>query len=142
MKSTKFFRWAVLLTLLALLAEFVLGIYTALFVEFPDSLVNGNAWGWTMTSCPVIQMHVFLGTLLVLLALVALGLGIADHNRSEIITSVLGLLLILAAWLSGGAFLSNVAQDDLSFSMALSFMGSMLAYFAALYFAKEPQKVV
>ena len=100
MKASKVFRWAVVLTLLALLAEFVLGMYTALFVEFPDSLVNGNAWGWTMSSSPVITAHVYVGTLLVLLGLVALGAGIASKRSNAIVTGALGLILIL-----GGGFL-------------------------------------
>ena len=139
--STKFsnaFRWTVILTLLALVAEFVLGMYTALFVEFPDTLVEGNAWGWSMSQSPIIMAHILVGTLLVLLALVAAGLGFVSSSRAAFISSILGLLLMGAAYLSGGAFLSNVAQDNLSFSMALTFLGSLLAYFAALYYTREP----
>ena len=136
MKASNNFRWAVALTIVGLVAEFVLGMYTALFVEFPDSLVAGNAWGWTMTSSPVIQVHIYVGTFLVLAGLIALGLGIATRRVSAITTSALGLILILVAWLSGGAFLSNVAQDNLSFSMALAFLGSLLAYGAALYYTR------
>ena len=140
MKTSKLYRWAVVLTLLALVAEFVLGMYTALFVEFPDSLVQGNAWAFAFTGSPVIAAHIYLGTILILAGLITFALGIAEKQRGAILTSLLGLLLMLAAWLSGGAFLGNVQVNAYSFSMALTFLGSLLAYCAGLYFTRAPEK--
>ena len=141
MKATKFFRWAVMLTLLALVAEFVLGMYTALFVEFPDSLVQGNAWAFAFTGSPVIAAHIYLGTFLILMGLISLALGIATSRWSANITSILGLLLMFAAYWSGSLFLTNVQENMPSFLMALSFMGSLLAYCAGLYYTRAPQKI-
>jgi len=121
------------LILVALVLEFVLGMYTALFVQFPDTLVNGNAWSWSMTESPIIFAHVLLGTLLFLLALSVVVFGFASRNRNAIVSSIAGLVLTGVAYMSGSAFLSNVALDNLSFSMSLGFLGSILAYFAAFY---------
>jgi hypothetical protein len=40
--------------------------------------------------------------------------------------------------MSGSAFLSNVAEDNYSFLMALGFIGSLLSYGAAFYLTRQP----
>ena len=76
-KLFRTFRSTVLLTLVALLLEFILGIYTNLFVEFPDSLINGNGWVWSMAHSPIIGAHVLLGSLLLAASLLSMGLAVA-----------------------------------------------------------------
>lgn len=46
-KLNRAFRMSVLITLIALVLEFIFGMYTTLYVKFPDELVNGNAWEWS-----------------------------------------------------------------------------------------------
>ena len=130
------FRLHVLLTLVALVLEFILGIYNTLFVEFPQNLDNGNAWGFSMSQSPIILAHVLLGTLMVVMALSTLGFGIAIKDRAALGTSVTGLVMVGVAYLSGAAFLTNVQQNGYSFSMALGFMGAVLAYGAAYYLTR------
>jgi len=132
-KLFKTFRISILTTLILLVAEFVLGMYTALFVEFPDSLANGNAWAWSFSQSPVILFHVLLGTLLLVTSLIALGLGLASKNKAGVITAALGLVLVLVAYGSGSVFLSNVQNDNYSFWMALGFMGSLASYGVGYY---------
>ena len=127
------FHLVALLTLVVLVLEYILGMYTALFVEFPDSLVDGNAWTWSMSQSPIIMAHVLLGTLLVIGSLLGLGLGIAAKSKVAISASVVGLVTIMVAYLSGSVFLSNVQSDAYSFSMSLGFLGALLAYGAAYY---------
>jgi hypothetical protein len=135
----KTFRFHTLLTLGALALEFVLGMYTALFVEFPDTLVNGEAWGWSMKQSPIIIAHILLGTLLVLMALSTLGFGFASRDKAAIIWSAAGLILIGVAYLGGSVFLSKVTENSYSFIMALGFMGSLLTYGAAFYFTRPAE---
>ena len=130
------FRLHALLTLIALVLEFILGMYTALFVEFPESLVNGNAWGWSMTRSPVILTHMILGTLMLLMSLSAFSFSIRTKNRTAVITAVIGLIMVGIAFLSGSAFLSNIKQDGYSFSMSLGFIGAMVSYGAAYYLTR------
>lgn len=140
MKNTsrplKLFRVQTVAILVALVLEFALGIYTALYVQFPDTLADGNAWSWSMQQSPIIAAHVLLGSLLLLLGLSILGFGFASRSRNAIIWSIAGFLLTGVAYLSGSAFLANVSLDNYSFSMALGFLGSLLAYFAAFYFTR------
>ena len=141
--STKFlqaFRTTSLLTLAALVLEFILGMYAALFVEFPASLVDGQAWGWSMKESPMIIAHMSVGTLLLVLALLALLLGFISHSKAAISWSAAGLILITAAYLSGSIFLTKVTENTYSFTMALGFLGSLLSYGAAFYFTRPPLK--
>ena len=132
-KNLNVFRILTLAALCSLVLEFVLGMVTSLFVEFPDSLVNGNGWAWAMSASPIIKAHVILGTLLVLLAISALIFGFVSRSRPAILWSLTGLVLTGLAYVSGSIFLSNVAEDNYSMLMALGFMGSMLAYGIAFY---------
>jgi len=140
-KFLRTFRLHTLITLVALVFEFILGMYTALFIEFPDTLVDGNGWGWAMKASPIIFAHVILGTLLILLAISTLAFGFASHSKNAIISSAAGLILMLVAYLSGSTFLANVAADNYSFAMALGFLGCMLAYGAAFYFTHPTEKI-
>jgi hypothetical protein len=136
-KNLKVFRSLTLATLCSLVLEFVLGMYNALYIQFPDTLVNGNGWAWSMKESPIIIAHVFLGTLLVLLTISTVIFGFASRSKPAVIWSVTGLVLTLAAYMSGSIFLANVAEDNYSFLMALGFMGSMLSYGAAFYLTQQ-----
>jgi hypothetical protein len=74
----------------------------------------------------IIQLHIYIGTLLVVVALVALTLSMVARHRVGMIAAA-GLALIIFAWLSGAEFLAS-QQNDLSLRMALAFMGAFLAY--------------
>jgi len=139
-KYLKSFRFHSLLTLGVLMIEFVLGMYTALFVKFPDTLVNGEAWRWSMESSPIILIHILVGTMLVLLAVSALVFAIMSHSRAALIGAIAGLVLIAVAYMGGSVFLSNVNEDINSFIMALGFMGSVAAYGAAFYLTRPTEK--
>ncbi len=118
-----------------LIVEFLLGIYSALFVEFPSDLVRGNAWAWTMSKSAVVVAHAIIGTLILLVSAVTLGRGIASRSRAAILGSAAGFLLTLFAWLGGAWFLSNVQNDAASFLMAIGFIGALSSYGVAFYFA-------
>jgi len=111
-------------------------MYTALFVEFPDTLVNGNGWAWSMKESPILMVHVLLGSLLVLLTILTVIFGFTSHSKPAIVWSVTGFVLTMVAYMGGSIFLSNVAEDNYSFLMALGFMGSLLAYGVAFYLTR------
>jgi hypothetical protein len=141
LKLIRAFRITVLFTLIALVLEFILGIYTNLFVEFPDSLVNGNAWQWSMAQSPIIGAHVLIGSLLLAASLLSLGLGLALKSKAAIGSSLAGLAMMGLAYFSGSAFLANIQVDGYSFAMALGFMGTLVAYGAAYYLTRSASKI-
>jgi hypothetical protein len=129
--TVRAFRTQVFILVIALALEFILGMYTSLFIEFPDSLVNGNAWGWSMQASPIILAHIILGSLMVLAGLSMVVLGVIARSQKLILVSVLGFLFLGLAYFSGAKFLADVTNDGFSFLMALGFLGSMLTYGAA-----------
>lgn len=141
-KYSRAFRLHVLLTLIALVLEFVLGMYTALFVQFPETLSNGNAWQWSMSQSAITMSHILLGTLMVVMALSAMGFGFATKNKTAITTSVLGFIMIGIAYLSRTVFLSNIENDSYSFSMALGFVGAMVVYGMAYYLRRPTGQAI
>ena len=132
-KLMRAFRGHILVILVMLVIEFVLGMYTALFVAFPDSLAGGNAWAWSMSQSTAVLLHVIVGTLLALAALVVLVLGFLLRSRAAVLTGVLGFAAMAVAYLSGATFLSDVNQDLCSFSMALGFIAAAVVYGVGYY---------
>jgi hypothetical protein len=121
------FRIAFLITLVLLVIQYVLGMIANLEVQFPGNLPGGNAWSWVWSHSLIIQLHISIGTLLLVVALVALILSCVARNMVGIIAAAAGLAMIILAWLSGAAFLAD-QQNTLSLWMALSFIGAFIAY--------------
>ncbi len=124
-----------LVTLILLVIQYVFGMLVNLFVQFPNSLPAGNAWGWSFTHTFVIPLHIVIGTLLIVVALVALVISIRTRHVPEILAAVFGLAMIVYAWLSGASFLANGQQNTASLQMALGFIGAVIAYGVGLYIA-------
>jgi hypothetical protein len=119
---------AVVLTLLALLIpQFVLGMITNLYLPFPGKLNAGKAWGFALSQ-PVIYAHIALGSLIVILAVIAIVVGIVSRRRLAVVTSMLGLLLVSLAWFSGEEFLVQGQSNLPSVSMAFSFLAALIVY--------------
>ena len=56
--------------------KYVLGMISNLEVQFPGNLPGGNAWGWVWSHSLIIQLRIFIGTLLVVVATLCL-----DHEH-------------------------------------------------------------
>lgn len=116
-------RATFLVTLVLLVIQYMLGMIANLEVQLPA----GNAWSWAFQHSPIILLHIILGTLLVVMALVAVILSIVARHPAGIIASSAGLALLIFAWLSGREFLAT-QQNTASLWMALGFMGAFIAY--------------
>lgn len=128
------FRLTILITLVLLVLQYILGMIANLEVQFP----NGNALSWVFGHSLIIQLHIYLGTLLIVVALVALILSLVARQPVGIIAAVAGLALLAFAWLSGVQFLAT-QQNDLSLRMALGFMGAFIAYLLGYFFSCVPR---
>jgi hypothetical protein len=122
------FRISTHIMFVLLVLEFILGMYTALFVKFPETLVDGNAWEWSMAQSPIVVAHVTLGTLMAILSIFICIFGVAMKNKVAIIISLVGLVTVWFAYLSGSVFLSNIEADSYSFTMSLGFIAALVAY--------------
>jgi heme A synthase len=94
-----------------LVIQYVLGIAYNLYGTAPTASRK-----LSLFSSPLLAAHVIVGTLLVLAAIYLVVVAARARIRLAIITSVLGLLSILAAWGSGSAF---AQQGAAGFSMAM-----------------------
>jgi len=100
-------------------------------------LPSRNTVSWVFRNSIIIQLHIYLGTLLIVAALVTLILSLAARSLAGIVAAVAGLALLVLAWLSGVQFLT-AQQNDLSLRMALGFMGAFIAYLLGYYFSRVP----
>ena len=131
--ALRIMRKIVLTTLVALVAEFVLGILTGLYVQFPTTIANGDAWNWSMAHSPVVLSHVIVSVAIVLLSLAAVVLSIIARCASGVVYSCIGFVLILTAWMAGITFLTHGQQNGSSLDMAIGFIGATVVYFILYY---------
>jgi hypothetical protein len=123
------FRGVLLALMVLLVPQFVLGMITNLYISFPH---GQDGWSFALSQ-PVVAAHIYLGTLLVLLALAAVVVGIMTRSLVTVIASVLGFALLLFTWLSGDFFLADGQKSIQSVSMAFGFMAAFLVYAVAYY---------
>lgn len=131
-----------------LLAQFLLGIATNLYVTIPRDHPGttagyfagiGKGIGWAVGSGPVpLAIHAALGSALVLVAITVLVLAMRSRARRWIVCGLIGLIAVIAAWFNGVSFI-NVGQHNLnSMIMSAGFAAAVASYGAALYLATSP----
>ena len=136
-------RILTLIILLLLAAQFLVGMLVNLFVVVPSShpgahpseyfsgvvtgvlwvLGNGTLW---------LRLHAIIGFALLLSSLILIGLAIASRRRAWIITSIVGLLGIVAAGFNGASFL-NYGEDFSSLLMSVGFLVAVIPYMIGVY---------
>lgn len=126
------FRAVVLAVSALLVPQFVLGMITNVYLPFPGALDGGKAWDWALSQ-PVIVAHITLGSLIVILSVVAIVFGIMSRRPLAVVTSVLGSILVMLAWYSGEEFVVKGQQNLPSISMALSFLAALIVYTVGYY---------
>jgi hypothetical protein len=119
-----------------LVIEFVLGIWTNIYVTVPDS-DQGNgalaAFGHAVSGGPVILiMHAILGTLIVVSAITALIRAARLQTPILIVLASASLVAVCTAWLAGSSFVSN-GRDSASFVMATATGTAILGYALLLF---------
>ncbi|MEI8093517.1 MAG: hypothetical protein WCG80_04840 [Spirochaetales bacterium] len=110
------------LSIALLTVQFLLGVGTTLFFEFPEA---GSRWaaasgGWA-------GAHVIAGTLLLLLAIWVVVLAFRSKAGVWKVASIVGLVGIVAAWLFGYSFVEK-DNDVVSYLMTCSMGLAYLAY--------------
>jgi hypothetical protein len=117
------------LVLICLLsAQFLFGIYTNLFVEFPAGVL-----GWIVIHANLIaSLHLYMASVLTLLSIFLLCVSVLRKNAEWIAVSIGGIVGILIAAFNGVAF-AGTQNDVNSFFMAVGFIFAMLCYAFGLY---------
>lgn len=132
------------LVLLLLALEFLLGIYTNLYVSLPKHSSNSGSF-FAMSNMmssrgslsPLFMIHMMIGPMIIGIGLVALVLALKSKNQTEILFTIIGLFsLVIAGW-SGLVFFMGSRQNSYSFIMASGFLISFMTYFSQLVWGSK-----
>ena len=144
-------RGAYLGTLIGLVAQFLLGMATNLFVQVPHEHPGANppeyfsgvaqSVIWAIFHGPSIWLvlHAVWGLLLVLSGFRLMYTAIRSRHRATIVTAVIGAIAMLFAGFNGGSYL-NYHEDFSSMIMASFFAIAVTAYVIGLYSLPHPQE--
>ncbi len=131
-------RMAVMM-IIALLIQFLLGMYTNLFIALPRVAVQESGglmlgMGRMMAvgfSDPVFMVHMIVGMLLVLGALATVMVGISVKQTPFMVITVIGLAAVLIAGYGGLTFFMNGQHNSASYTMAVGWLSAVTIYFMA-----------
>jgi hypothetical protein len=122
--------------MLMLLIEYGIGMSVNLDTTVPKAdqgIGIGKAFGRALSNPPAaLAVHAAFGLLLVVAGIFVLVRAFLARHPLVIVTSVIGLLAILAAGLSGSSFV-NTGRDSSSMTMALAAGVAMLCYLINLW---------
>lgn len=141
--SQRMLRAITLTILLLLAAQFLIGMMVNLFVVVPSSHPGTNAPEyfsgvvtgvlWVLGHGTLwLLLHAIVGLALFLCSLILPGLAIASRRRAWIISSIFGLLGIMAAGFNGASFL-NYGHDFSSLLMSIGFLLAVVPYMIGIY---------
>lgn len=114
-----------------LVLQFLLGMFAALFVQFPEHASEKQVWRFAGQQVSI-TIHMLLGLLILLGAIALVVRAIIMKDKNWIWTSVIGLLGVLVADITGILFISQ-QNDVYSYFMAVGFVVSLVAYFWGVY---------
>ena len=117
--------------LIGLIVQYLLGMATNLFVHFPESGNAGVMWQFAKSQL-LFNLHLYLGTLLLIGAIILYIRSFMQKNKSWKIASGFGLAFIIFAFIAGIS-LVGTQRDMYSFVMAASFLASFISYGWGLY---------
>ena len=134
------------LLLLLLALQFTIGMVVNLWVTLPTShpganaanyfagVAQGDAWA-LVTNDWSLQLHVILGILIFLGAIMLLVAAIQRREALWIWVASIGLAGVMAAGFNGASFL-NYGHDFSSMLMSGGFVVALCAYMSGLYFTR------
>jgi hypothetical protein len=126
--------------LVLLTVQFLLGMWTNLFVAFPDVVAGTNPFAQIFTNgLYVLAAHLILGFALFGVAIATLAFSFLAKIRILVRQGALGLGSITIAGISGLIFvLSGFQNDAFSFLMAVFFLFAFGVYYQAFLDASLP----
>lgn len=109
-----------------LMVQYLLGMATNLFVQFPQSQNASQLWEFAWKQLPLAS-HIITGIALLIGAVVLLIQSIKKRQRKWILVSTIGLVSIIVAGYSGATFIPTQI-NIYSFIMSLGFIIALLSY--------------
>lgn len=115
------------------LAQYVLGISYSLYGTTPTATK-----ALKLFSSPLLAAHVIVGTLLIVIAVYLVVVAVRARIRAATIASIIGLISLIAAWISGSAF-AQKGTDGFSMAMGVLTAVALLCYTAMTKAPGEPR---
>ena len=130
-------RMTTILMIMALFIQFLLGMYTNLFIDLPRVTMQGpGAWMLNMRRMmsvgfldPLFMIHMIIGMLLVLGAIAAVVVAVTAKQTPLIIITVIGLVSVFVAAYGGLTFFMNGQHNSASYTMAIGWLSAITTYF-------------
>jgi hypothetical protein len=123
--------------LVMLIVQFAIGIVVNLYVSLPAADRHSGllaAIGRAFSNGPAaLAVHAGLGLLLLLAAVAVVVRSAMARHVPVIVTSIVGLLAILAAAANGASFVGDGGQSNASLAMALATAVAMLCYAVSVF---------
>ena len=133
-------RRASFASLVMLLIQYGLGMYTNIYVTVP-SADKGGGLGKAISNGPAaLSIHAVLALLLILAAIGLLVQAIMARYWTVLAAAVIGLIAIIGAAFSGADFTNNGGQGSASMTMALLAGVAILCYGTVLYLLAAPRQ--
>ena len=132
----------IIILLILMIIEGFIGNYMNLFSTFPSGKVDGTITGLinAINSVGIVLIiHTLDGILILLLGIViVVSVFYLSESRNAKITSILGLILLIYAFLTGVLFVLSGFQDNsFSIGMGTGFIFAYTLYFMVLYYCKK-----
>ena len=131
-KAANRIRMASFGALTMLVIQFVLGTAYSLYGTAPTSDKSVG-----MFSSPLLAIHVIMGILLIIAAIMLVVRAVQARHTPTVVTTVVGLLVILGAFGGGSAFTQD-GNNGASLGMAALAAVAMLCYAANLVILGKP----
>jgi hypothetical protein len=126
-----------LVTLVALVLQFALGMVLNLFVQVPPADAHASFIAEIRTAPPVLTFHAVLGTIVICAACVLVLAAVRAKDRLMIAFAATGLVAVIGAFASGELFVRD-GQGGASLTMALLTGVAVVAYASGIARAKAP----
>lgn len=122
------FSKLVLSEVVLLVITFLLGMDINLYTNIPSNIFTASFW--ESSSSWIIRFHMIVGTAILAIAiiLVVSSLKFKDIKQGIKVPSIVGLISIITAYLSGLTFLFLGANNIFSYLMAIGFIFAIVSY--------------
>ncbi|MGH3264692.1 MAG: hypothetical protein ACRDNS_22180 [Trebonia sp.] len=133
-------RSASFTTLVLLLIQYGLGMYTNLYVNVPSG-DKGHGFGEAISNGPAaLSVHAVLGLLLILGGIGLVVQAVLARYWTVLAAAVIALVTIIGAAFSGAGFVNKGGPASASMTMAILAGVAMLCYGTVLYLLSSPRQ--
>ncbi len=118
-----------------LVIEYILGMATSLFVEFPEDEKGMQLWKFAMQET-LVSIHIVVSLLLFIGTIIFVIRALKHKKRQWLIASSIATVAILGGIGTGSAFITS-QNDWYSFVMSISLIIALLAYYWGIYVSRS-----